>query len=146
VLPATQLLLAERVKLLEQLACLVRRQEQLVDQGLLDDLLGLLAAKDKVLAELEQLEAKLAPLRPLEGNGETSSVGLPDIASLTMDRCRQLFQEILERERICEAKMRARREEIAQALATLADVARAHEAYQATQFGPENPGQIWSEA
>ncbi len=145
-LPETQLLLAERVKLLEQLASLVRRQEQLVDQGLLDDLLGLLAAKDKVLAGLEQLEGKLAQLQTLEGSGEIASAGLADIASPTLDRCRQLFQEILEREQICEAKMRARREEIAQALATLADVARAHEAYQASQFGPENPGQIWSEA
>ncbi len=145
-LPEIQLLLAERLKLLEQLACLVRRQEQLVDQGLLDDLLGLLAAKDKLLAELEELEGKLAPLRTPEGSGEISSAGLADIASLIMDRCRELFREILERERICEAKMRARREEIAQALATLADVARAHEAYQASQFGPESPGQIWSEA
>jgi flagellar biosynthesis/type III secretory pathway chaperone len=145
VLPEVKLLFAERVRLLEELASLVERQEQLVELGLLDDLLGLLAAKDKVLAELEQLERKLAPLRTLEGNGETSSVGLPDIASLTMDRCRQLFREILERERICESKMRARREEIAQALANLLDLRRAHEAYQATQFGPENSGQLCSE-
>ena len=133
-------LAGRRHECLSQLHVLSARQLELIDQEDMTQLLGVLAAKQRVLGELQEVERGLDPYRGQ--NPDERRWRSPDArrrCGELIARSESLFAEILEREKEGEERMRRRRDETAVRLqgaraATLARTAYAGEAARARRL------------
>src|SRR5215469_12941863 len=112
-------LAAQRYGLLEQLRALGKRQLELIDQADMTQLIHVLSAKHHLLAELQQVEKRLDPYRGQDPEARTWR------DSQVRERCAELvarsdlaLREILEQEKLGEARMREHRDEAAARLRT----------------------------
>ncbi len=140
-------LIKRRVDLLCELHKLVDHQERLIDASQLDPLLELLGAKQVLLNELEAIERELAAHRQQLEKSPASQAGSPsgDFWQL-WEEGRVLAKKLLEREAACEARMLARKAEVAAALRELGTAVQAHQAYQAAIRASAPSGNLVSEA
>ncbi|HUY91729.1 MAG TPA: hypothetical protein VMV10_23505 [Pirellulales bacterium] len=115
---------------LQQLHVLSRRQLELIDQEDMTQLLGVLAAKQRLLGELQEVERGLDPFRgqnPAERRWRT-----PEARRRCADLIAQseaLFAEILQREKEGEEQMRRRRDQKAVRLQGARTATQARSAY-----------------
>lgn len=115
---------------LSQLHALSRRQLELIDQEDMTQLLGVLAAKQRVLGELHEVERGLDPFRgqnPDERRWRTPEARRQ--CADTIAKSEALFAEIIEREREGEEQMRRRRDQSAVRLQTARAATQARTAY-----------------
>lgn len=123
-------LAGRRHECLSQLHALSRRQLELIDQEDMTQLLGVLAAKQRVLGELQEVERELDPFRgqsPEERRWRTPEARR-QCAEL-IARSEALFAEILRREKEGEEQMRRRRDETAVRLQGARSATQARTAY-----------------
>ncbi|MEX2173557.1 MAG: hypothetical protein WD872_04290 [Pirellulaceae bacterium] len=125
-------LVAVKLKIVELLAQLARRQIALVGDGQMADLLKLLSAKQTVLAQLQQVERQLDPFRTQ--NPETRTWRTPADRIRCQERarrCEELLAETMHLEKEGEAGMLRRRDSAAAVLHGVSAAADAHAAYAA---------------
>lgn len=123
---------------LEQLRTLVRRQMELIEAQDMTQLLNVLAAKHRLLIELQQLERRLDPFRGQDPQARRwRTPELHERCARTIAASEQLFREVLEQERVAEASLRRHRDEAAARLhgAQLASHARGAYVPQAPHTG-----------
>jgi hypothetical protein len=127
-------LVAAKLKILELLTQLARRQLALVEGGEITDLVKLLAAKETVLGQLQTLERQLDPFR----NEDPETRHWPaagDRARCRADarRCDELLAEALRLEKQGEAVMLRRRDAAAAVLQGISVAVEVQAAYAAPQ-------------
>jgi hypothetical protein len=136
-LPATETarlaaLIAAKLKVLEILTRLSRRQLELIAAGDTPALLKLLTGKEAVLAQLQTLERQLDPFR--SQNPEQRDWPSPEARAACQreaDRANALLAEAMDLERQAEAAMAARRDAAAAALSAAHVAADTRAAYAA---------------
>lgn len=113
---------------LRQLAELVRRQQPLIEAEEMAHLLDLLAAKQRLVGELEGIERQLRPFaREKADERRWTSDAERDRCAAELDDCQRLLDEILARETRSEAELSRRRDHVHERLEGN------HRAYQARQ-------------
>jgi len=109
-----------------------RAQYRLIEVGEMTGLLELLAAKQRVLFELQEIERGLDPFR---GQAPEERRWRSDEArrrcGTQIDECEALLAEIISQEKLCEQALRRRRDETAQRLQGAHLAGRARGAYTA---------------
>lgn len=132
-------LVRQKRECLVQLAELVRRQQPLIEAEEMAHLLDLLAAKQRLVAELEGIERKLHPFRKekAEQRRWTSDRQRARCAE-DLEAIKRLLDEILDRERRSEAELSRRRDQVHE---RLEGTHRAQDARQAYTAG-ENLNQV----
>lgn len=132
--PLDTLLLADLVgrkfNCLAQLFALGRQQTELIGAGDMSQLLNVLAAKQRLLADLQQLERRLDPFRGQSADqrqwpGEAQRQQCAD----QIARSEQLFRAILAQEQQAEDALRERRDQTAERLHTAHSATQARSAY-----------------
>jgi len=110
--------LAELIR--AKLACLVqlrdmgRRQHQLIEGGEMTALLDVLAAKQRSLVKLQQIERALDPFRNQDPEGRRwRSPQDRDACAEHLQQCETLLFEIVTQEKRCEAALICRRDDAA---------------------------------
>ena len=107
-----------------------RRQMEFVADGEMARLLDVLAAKQRVLNDLQRVERALDPFRDQDPEGRIWRNAETRVECAAMlDVCRQLLQETVERERQSEAALIVRRDEAAVKLQGAHAAGRARGAY-----------------
>ena len=125
-------LVAARLQVLELLAQLAARQLALVGSGEIADLLKLLAAKQTVLAQLQQLERLMDPFRQEDPEARGGAVADDRRrCQQAATRCDELLATTIELERQGEANMLLRRDAAATVLSGMHGAAAATAAYAA---------------
>ena len=128
-------LIAAKLRLVELLARLGRRQLELIDGGEMTDLVKLLAAKQTVLDELQAADRQLAPFRQEDPEHRVwRSPAERAACQAQADRCNALLSEAMDLERRAEAAMLQRRSAAAATLEEVHAVANAHAAYAHSAF------------
>lgn len=130
-------LVAAKLQVVEVLARLAQRQLALIEAGDAAVLLKLLAAKQTVIDQLQQLERQLDPFRSQDPEQRVwRSAGDRDRCRAQAERCAALLAEAMELERRGEASLIARRDDAAQALAAAQTAADARSAYHTDVHAP----------
>jgi flagellar biosynthesis/type III secretory pathway chaperone len=120
-------------EVLELLSQLAERQLVLARGGAIPDLLKLLAGKQTVLAQLQQIERLLDPFRHEDADTRPwRSAEDRRRCQQTAERCDELLAQTMQLERLGEAAMQHRREAAASALAMAQSSADASLAYAGT--------------
>jgi flagellar biosynthesis/type III secretory pathway chaperone len=102
---------------LVQLAGLVRRQQTLIEAEEMTHLLDVLAAKQRLLHELEKIERALDPFRGQQpAERRWASPDDRQRCATELDDCRRLLAEIVAQERLCESDLSRRRDQAAEQL------------------------------
>jgi len=128
-------LVAAKLKILELLAQLARKQLALADQGQTTDLLKLLAAKQTVLAQLQHVERRLDPFRSQDPETRIWRSALDrQRCQEQAARCDELLAETMGVEKQGEAAMLRRRDHAASVLAGASAAADAQAAYAGPVF------------
>jgi hypothetical protein len=102
---------------LAQLAGLVRRQQVLIEAEEMAHLLDVLAAKQRLLRDLEQIERELAPFRNQQPNERPWPT--PEDrrrCAEELDECQRLLKEIVAQEQRSETELSRRRDQTAERL------------------------------
>jgi hypothetical protein len=129
-------LIAAKLKVLEILTRLSRRQLELIDAGDTPALLKLLTGKESVLAQLQTLERQLDPFRGQDPQERRwPSPQARSACQQDADRANALLAEAMDLERRAEAAMAARRDAAAAALSAAHVAADARTAYATPLFG-----------
>lgn len=133
-LPTTQLaeLIGRKRQLLAQLAEVGRRQREIVDRGETSALLKLLAAKQTMIATLQQIEQQLTPYYGEDPDArvwETAESRARCAADAA--ECNRLLAEVLDLERGSADRMMVRRNEVAAQLQHVYTAGQARHAYEA---------------
>ncbi len=125
-------LVTAKLKILELLVGLARKQLAIVDTGEISDLVKLLAAKQTVLGQLQTLERQLDPFRPQDPETRRWN-SAADRARCQADahRCDELLAESLRLEKQGEAIMLRRRDAAASVLQGVNAAVEAQAAYAA---------------
>jgi hypothetical protein len=137
---------AAKLKILELLTQLARRQLALVEGGEITDLVKLLAAKETVLGQLQTLERQLDPFR----NEDPETRHWPaagDRVRCRADarRCDELLAEALRLEKQGEAVMLRRLDAAAAVLQGVSAAVEVQAAYAAPQIGSPLPQHVHCE-
>lgn len=128
-------LVAAKLKILELLAQLARKQLALAEGGETTDLLKLLAAKQTVLTQLQQIERRLDPFRPQDPESRVwRSQADRQRCQAHATRCDELLAETMRLEKLGEAAVLRRRDQAGSALANATAAADAQAAYAAPQL------------
>jgi len=125
-------LVTRKYENLLQLREMGRRQHELIDGGQMARLLELLAAKQRVLLALQEIERALEPFRgqdPEKRRWRTAEARQQCAARL--EQCEALLAEIISREKLCEQALRRRRDQAAQQLQGTHAAGQARGAYLA---------------
>jgi flagellar biosynthesis/type III secretory pathway chaperone len=136
-LPTSQLadLIRRKREVLAQLCDLGDKQKALVERGDTATLLKLLAAKQTLIAALQQIECELAPFHSENPEDRTwSSPNERARCALQAEECNRLLETIVELERHCGERMTARRNEVAAQLQNVHAAGQARDAYQANRL------------
>jgi len=121
----------QRLESLEQLAELVARQEELIEQQQVSGLMTVLAAKQRVLGRLTDLEMQLDPFREEDPDQRVwSSVERRQQCAAALERGQRLIRELLERERTSEQQLSAQRDAIGRRIDGAHAAQAARNAYQ----------------
>ncbi|MDX1947341.1 MAG: hypothetical protein SFU86_18210 [Pirellulaceae bacterium] len=130
-------LVTARLQMLELLAQLAGRQLSLVRDGQMSDLMKLLAAKQTVLNQLQQVEKLLDPFRQQDPERRVwRSDADRRRCQAAATRCDELLTATMDLERQGEAHMLIRRDAAASALAGMHAAAAASAAYAAGHATP----------
>jgi flagellar biosynthesis/type III secretory pathway chaperone len=107
-------------------------QRQIVDRGETTALLELLAAKQSMIAMLQDVERELAPFHAEdpERRAWPSAEDRARCAALAAD-CNQMLAEVVELERASAERLTARRNEVAAQLRQVYTAGQARDAYEA---------------
>lgn len=117
---------------LEQIHHLVLRQADFAKEGNVDALMNVLAAKEKLLAQLQPIEQALLPFRDEDPDQRVwRTVTDRQRCRESADRCGQLLAEILQLERTSSETMHRRRDEAAEKLQGTHAAHQARQAYRA---------------
>ena len=136
-LPTKQLsdLIRRKHAVLTQLSDVGQRQKILVDRGDTVTLLKLLAAKQTMIAALQQVERELAPFHAENPESRIwSSPAERAQCAEQADVCNRLLSEIVELERHCGERMTTRRNEVAAQLQQVNVAGQARDAYEANRI------------
>ena len=128
-------LVATKLKLVELLAQLARRQLELAADGQLSELLQLLAAKQTVLSQLGQVTQRLDPFR--DQDPEARRWPTPEDRIRCQEnarRCELVLADTMRLEKQAEVEMIRRRDLAADTLASSAAAAAAHCAYSSSSL------------
>jgi hypothetical protein len=139
-------LILGKLKILELLVQLARRQVSLAEDGEIADLLKLLAAKQTVLGQLHTLERELDPFRQQDPEGRP----WPTLDHRTRcqehaRRCDELVAEALRLEKRSEDQMLRRRDAAAAALQGASAAAHVQAAYASAPAAAGLPLQLHCE-
>jgi flagellar biosynthesis/type III secretory pathway chaperone len=130
-------LVAAKLKILELLAQLARKQLALADRGASADLLKLLAAKQTVLGQLQQVERRLDSFRSQDPETRVwRSFADRQRCQQQANHCDELLAETMRVEKQGEAAMIRRRDQAATVLAGAAAAADAQAAYTGPALAP----------
>lgn len=139
-------LIGKKLAVLEQLRDLSRRQSDLIADGQMQRLLGLLAAKQRLLAELQKLQKQLEPFRQQDPEARSWR------SAAERQRCRQLVErseailgEIMLIEKQSESEMVRRRDDAKARLESLHSSADATRAYIQPPTPPHSTFDLCSE-
>jgi hypothetical protein len=125
-------LVAAKLKILELLVGLARRQLALADGGELSDLVKLLAAKETVLSQLQALERQLDPFRQQDPESRRWLTPADRTrCQANAHRCDELLTEALRLEKQGEAVMLRRRDAAAAVLQSVSVAVDVQSAYAA---------------
>jgi flagellar biosynthesis/type III secretory pathway chaperone len=125
-------LIQRKHDVLVRLCDIGRQQSETVDRGETTMLLQLLAAKQVLITELQQVERELAPFH--SENPESRVWPTPTARAQCAQQaaeCNQLLQVILEIEKSCADRMTVRRNEVAAQLRHVYAAGQARDAYTA---------------
>jgi flagellar biosynthesis/type III secretory pathway chaperone len=123
-------LIAQKLRVLSQLRELAHRQRDTIASGEMSRLLGLLAAKQRMLEALQDVERKLDPFRSQDPESrDWRSEDDRQRARRTAEACESLLREIMQIEQHCESDMRTRRDATAAQLQGTHQAAMASRAY-----------------
>jgi hypothetical protein len=126
-------LAAQRYGLLDQLRALGKRQLEFIEQAEMTQLIQLLAAKHHLLAELQQVEKRLDPYRGQDPETRTwRNAQLREQCAELVAKSDTALREVLEQERLGEARMREQRDLAAARLRTAHAAGHARTAYTKT--------------
>ncbi|NQT37266.1 MAG: hypothetical protein HQ581_07245 [Planctomycetes bacterium] len=127
---------------LEQLRDLGRRQMALVDQGEMATLLDVLAAKQRLLVRLQQIEKALDPFRDQDARQRQWVSESQRLACAEkLNGCQELLREIVAQEKQSEQRLIRRRDEAAIQLQGVHAARQACGAY-GDKLDHNNAGQI----
>jgi hypothetical protein len=130
-------LIGAKLKMVELLAQLARRQLALVEAGETSDLLKLLAAKQSVLARMQEVERLLDPFREQDPDARVwRSVEDRSRSQDQARRCDELLAETMRLEKEGEAGVVRRRDAAAAVLASARAAADVQAAYAAPLAPP----------
>lgn len=123
-------LIARKLKCLLQLGELTQRQRGFVDGGEMTGLLRLLAVKQRLLGDLQQIERELSAFhnQDPESRRWRSSDDRRRCAE-QLQQCERILAEIIEREKQCEHVMVRRRDEVSVQLQGAQLAGKARSAY-----------------
>jgi len=123
-------LIDDKYGVLTQLRQLARRQVDIIHQGDTSQLLNLLAVKQTVLTQLQNIEKQLDPFRSQDPDRrQWKSPPHRQRARDAATRCESLLNEIMLLERQCESELVRQRDDVAEQLQGLHVVAQAANAY-----------------
>jgi hypothetical protein len=123
-------LVSKKHACLAQLHALAERQLSLIADGKLGDLLRVLAAKQQLLADMQEIERKLAPFRQQEpADRRWRNPADRDRCAEQLNRCESLLADILRREKQGELELKQRRDEAAVQLRGAHSARHARQAY-----------------
>lgn len=123
-------LIEQKHHLLTQIHALALRQVEYVDAGDTGKLLGLLAAKQSLLQNLQGLERQLDPFRHQDPDRRSwRSLQQRRTTHDLAARCESLLQQIMQIERHCEGHLMARRDAAAERLQQACTAVQAAQAY-----------------
>ncbi|MEM6330859.1 MAG: hypothetical protein AAF790_11485 [Planctomycetota bacterium] len=124
-------LVREKRRVLTQLHQVGERQGELVALGDVPTLLRLLAAKQKLLAGLQAVEARLHPYRDQDPDGRAwPSPQHRAACAADADECRRLLAAVMDMERRHEQQMATRRDKLAEQLQRTHTAHGASDAYR----------------
>jgi hypothetical protein len=104
-------LVRQKRECLAQLAELVRRQESLIEAEEMAHLLDLLAAKQRLVGELEGIERKLRPFQKQKAEERRwASDRQRAECAADLEACQRMLDQILRQERRSEAELTLRRD------------------------------------
>ena len=125
-------LIDQKSQVLSRLLSLAQRQMDLVSQGEVTQLLGLLAAKQQLLNSLQDVERRLSPFRNQDPESRRwRSPGDRRRARDSAERCEALLRDIVLLEKQCESELVRHRDATADQLQGVHTVAQASQAYSA---------------
>jgi flagellar biosynthesis/type III secretory pathway chaperone len=117
---------------LAELLELGRQQTAIVSDGEISQLMVLLAAKQRLIDQLREVEGELDPFRSQQPHQRIwASVQARDRCAEMLNRCDEMFREIMAREKQSENRLIERRDEVAQRLVGTNASAHARAAYLA---------------
>jgi hypothetical protein len=123
-------LIDRKLQVLNQLHQLSLRQVQFVEQGDVSSLIGLLAAKQRLLHPLQSIEDGLAPYRDQDPDGRAwRSPQHRQRTREVVDQCESVLRDIVRLETLCEQELVRRRDVTAAQLRGAQDAAQAVQAY-----------------
>ena len=128
-------LINQKQNVLAQLLQLAQRQVEFIQSGDMGHLLGLLAAKQKMLQHLQKIEQHLDPFRnqdPDERRWRSSDVRQQ--ARQSAQECETLLAEIMQLEKRCESDLIHRRDSASERLHGVHSATAATEAYASTSL------------
>lgn len=115
---------------LAQVRDIGRKQFELIERGDMTALLDLLAVKQRIIDQLQRIEAALAPFRGQDPSERAwRSPEDRQRCSDEIEQCEALLREILGQERLSEGMLARRRDETAERLQDAGHAARARGAY-----------------
>ena len=123
-------LVRQKLDCLRQLWRLSGQQNELIEVGELSQLLKVLAAKQRLLTNLQAIEQKLDPFR--DEDPEQRTWRTPDArkqCSGMIDECEQILSQVMQQEQQCEGHLRHRRDEAARRLQGAHVASQARDAY-----------------
>ena len=130
-------LVQAKLKILEMLARLAQRQLELAKHGESAELLKLLAAKQTVLGQLNQVERQLDPFRAQDPESRVwRSAADRQRCQHDAARCDELLAETMQVERQGEAALLHRRDQAASALASASAAGEVQAAYSGPRSLP----------
>ena len=123
-------LIADKLRILEQIRELSRRQPAVIGEGDMSRLMNVLAGKERLLAELQNLEQRLDPFRDQDPDARVwRSQSEREHCRQNAERCETLLREIMLIEKQCEQELIARRNTTAQRIHAANDASHARAAY-----------------
>jgi hypothetical protein len=125
-------LIRRKHDVLAQLCAVGRRQQEIVERGETTTLLELLAAKQKMIALLQQVERELAPFHAEDPDArEWISPSAREHCAEQSADCNRLLAEVVELERHSAERLTVRRNDVAAQLRQVHSASQARSAYQA---------------
>jgi len=123
-------LVSEKHQCLAKVYDLSQRQMACVTTGDIEALLEILAAKQRVLTELQSLDHQLKEYGALDFDQDSMPEEYRDVITAMIAKCRELLEQILRMESECARILEQRKNDVAKQLAEFHDFMQARAAYQ----------------